>query len=188
MLSVLLVSDQPVLIQGFESVLAGNGLGVAAGLSSGYQPAPDLVLLDVTSNPALAHMREVHQRAPCSPMVLWADHLPLETVFKALEYGVRGIVRRNSQPVQLVDSLRRVAAGEMQIGFGAAGGSLPLRPEISLTPREREIIARLRTGIRNKQIALEMGITEGTVKIYLFRLFQKLGVRNRFELARTGLA
>ena len=40
--------------------------------------------------------------------------------------------------------------------------------------------------MRNKQIAGEMGITEGTVKIYLFRLFHKLGVRNRFELARCG--
>jgi len=41
--------------------------------------------------------------------------------------------------------------------------------------------------MRNKQIAGEMGITEGTVKIYLFRLFHKLGVRNRFELARCGV-
>jgi hypothetical protein len=44
----------------------------------------------------------------------------------------------------------------------------------------------LRQGLRNKQIAAEMGITEGTVKIYLFRLFHKLNVRNRFELARCN--
>ena len=45
----------------------------------------------------------------------------------------------------------------------------------------------LRQGLRNKQIATEMGITEGTVKIYLFRLFHKLDVRNRFELAKCGV-
>ena len=182
MLNVFLVSDQPVLLQGFERVLTGNGVRVAAGC----QPSPDLILLDVTSDPALPRMRDVHQRAPRSPMVLWADSLPLEVVFKTLEFGVRGIVPHNSQPAQLLDSLRKVAAGEMQIGFGSHQ-SAPLRPEVSLTPREREIITRLRTGIRNKQIAEEMGITEGTVKIYLFRLFQKLGVRNRLELARTAL-
>ena len=182
-LNVYLVSDQPVLVQGFERVLRSNGVNIA----ESFQTPPDLVLLDVTSNPALARMREVHDQAPCCPIVLWADHIPLEVVFKTLELGVRGIVPRNSQPAQLVDALRKVAAGEMQIGFGVAGREVPLRPEVSLTPREREIISRLRRGIRNKQIAEEMGITEGTVKIYLFRLFQKMGVRNRFELARTSL-
>ncbi len=92
-----------------------------------------------------------------------------------------------SQPEQLVDSLRKVVAGELQIGFGAARDGAQPRRKVSLTPREREIVALLRQGLRNKQIAGEMGITEGTVKIYLFRLFHKLGVRNRFELARCGI-
>ena len=120
-------------------------------------------------------------------MVLWADALPLELMFKTLEFGVRGIVQRNVQPEQLVDSLRKVAAGELQIGFGAPPATRRQpRRRVSLTPREREIVSFLRQGMRNKQIAGEMGITEGTVKIYLFRLFHKLGVRNRFELARCG--
>ena len=80
----------------------------------------------------------------------------------------------------------RWLAGELQIGFGAARDGAQPRRKISLTPREREIVSLLRQGMRNKQIAGEMGITEGTVKIYLFRLFHKLGVRNRFELARCG--
>jgi DNA-binding NarL/FixJ family response regulator len=108
-------------------------------------------------------------------------------MFKTLEFGVRGIVQRNVQPEQLVESLRKVAAGELQIGFGVRNSESPQpRHGVSLTPREREIVAFLRQGMRNKQIAGEMGITEGTVKIYLFRLFHKLGVRNRFELARCG--
>ncbi len=86
-----------------------------------------------------------------------------------------------------MDSLRKVVAGELQIGFGAARDGAQPRRKVSLTPREREIVALLRQGLRNKQIAGEMGITEGTVKIYLFRLFHKLGVRNRFELARCGI-
>jgi DNA-binding NarL/FixJ family response regulator len=107
-------------------------------------------------------------------------------MFKTLEYGVRGIVQRNAQPEQLVESLRKVVAGELQIGFGTARDGAQPHRKVSLTPREREIVSLLRQGMRNKQIAGEMGITEGTVKIYLFRLFHKLGVRNRFELARCG--
>ena len=120
-------------------------------------------------------------------MVLWSDPLPLDLVFKTLEFGVRGIVSRTSQPEQLADSLRKVVSGEMQIGFGASRDAAPVKKKVSLTPREREIIGRLRQGLRNKQIAAEMNITEGTVKIYLFRLFVKLGVRNRFELASCGV-
>src|SRR4029077_13652795 len=75
---------------------------------------------------------------------------------------------------------------ELQIGFSVPRDASQPRPGVSLTPREREIVSFLRQGMRNKQIAGEMGITEGTVKIYLFRLFHKLGVRNRFELARCG--
>jgi DNA-binding NarL/FixJ family response regulator len=74
----------------------------------------------------------------------------------------------------------------MQIGFASPRDGAPARRQVSLTPREREIVVRLRQGLRNKQIASEMNITEGTVKIYLFRLFHKLGVRNRFELASYG--
>ena len=80
----------------------------------------------------------------------------------------------------------KVVAGELQIGFAAMSDAAQPRRRVSLTPREREIVSFLRQGMRNKQIAGEMGITEGTVKIYLFRLFHKLGVRNRFELARCG--
>jgi len=100
---------------------------------------------------------------------------------------VRGIIPRTSLPEQLVDGLRRVGSGELQVGFGYSAGMGQPRRGVSLTPREREIVSNLKRGIRNKQIATEMGITEGTVKIYLFRLFQKLGVRSRFELARYGI-
>ena len=113
---------------------------------------------------SLARIREVHRRAPACPLVLWTDPLPQDLVFKSLECGMRGTVLRNSRPEQLVASLRRLAAGELQIGFGAV--SETTRRGVSLTLREREIIARLRKGIRNKEIADEMGITEGTVKIY----------------------
>jgi DNA-binding NarL/FixJ family response regulator len=197
---VFLLSDQPVLLVGFEHVLRQNGFDVVGrcqtaefpvALSSGADAAggvvkPDAILLDITAGLTFTSLGDLHQCAPDCPVVLWADVLPLELMFKTLEYGVRGIVQRNAHPEQLVESLRKVVAGELQIGFGTARDGAQPHRKVSLTPREREIVGLLRQGMRNKQIAGEMGITEGTVKIYLFRLFHKLGVRNRFELARCG--
>src|SRR5580698_4786741 len=191
---IYLLSDQPVLLRGFEYVLASRGFEVvgscqpaafAAAVGAGNQP--DVLLLDITAGLTFADLSDLHGCIPDCPVVLWADALPLELMFKTLEFGVRGIVQRNVQPEQLVEALRKVVAGELQIGFGASPDSPQPRRRVSLTPREREIVSLLRQGMRNKQIAGEMGITEGTVKIYLFRLFHKLGVRNRFELARCGI-
>lgn len=190
---VLLVSDQPVLVGGFQEVLGCRGFEVMVGDPAALQaepdasPLPDLILMDLTAGLTFGELTEVNAKLPGCPVVLWADAMPLDTVFRALEFGVRGIVERSSSAEHLADSLRRVAGGEMQIGFAATRESAPARRRVTLTPREREIVLLLRQGLRNKQIAIEMGITEGTVKIYLFRLFHKLDVRNRFELARCGV-
>jgi len=191
--TVYLLSDQPVLLRGFESVLGNKDFEIAgscqpAAFATAIEPAsrPDVLLLDITAGLTLADLSDLHACVPECPVVLWADALPLDLMFKTLEFGVRGIVQRHVQPEQLVDSIRKVVAGELQIGFGATSDAPQPRRRVTLTPREREIVAFLRQGMRNKQIAGEMGITEGTVKIYLFRLFHKIGVRNRFELARCG--
>jgi two-component system, NarL family, nitrate/nitrite response regulator NarL len=190
---VFLLSDQPVLLRGFECVLGNKGFEIAGSCQpAGFGRAlesishPDVLLLDITAGLTFADLSDLHACVPECPVVLWADALPLDLMFKTLEFGVRGIVQRHVQPEQLVDSIRKVVAGELQIGFGATNNESQPRRRVSLTPREREIVTFLRQGMRNKQIAGEMGITEGTVKIYLFRLFHKMGVRNRFELARCG--
>jgi two-component system nitrate/nitrite response regulator NarL len=190
---VYLLSDQPVLLSGFEYVLGTRGFEItgscqpaAFGTAVGPAVRPDVLLLDITAGLTFADLSDLHAFVPECPVVLWADALPLELMFKTLEFGVRGVVQRNARPEQLADALHKVVAGELQIGFGATSDAAQPRRRVSLTPREREIVSFLRQGMRNKQIAGEMGITEGTVKIYLFRLFHKLGVRNRFELARCG--
>jgi two-component system nitrate/nitrite response regulator NarL len=191
---LFLISDQPVLLLGFAHVLESRGFHIAACCPSTSLPAvlqsgtrPDLVLLDMTGGLTFGNLTDVHRSVPDCPVVLWADSLPLDLVFKTLEFGVRGIVQRTAQPEQLADSLKKVAGGEMQIGFGSSHDAVQLNRKVSLTPREREIVGLLRQGLRNKQIGAEMNITEGTVKIYLFRLFHKLGVRNRFELASSAI-
>jgi two-component system nitrate/nitrite response regulator NarL len=200
---VCLVSDQPVLLSGFAQVLeeqefetssftteslraVGNAGDTYGMVERGNSVGADLALLDASAGLAFDVLADLNATFPGCPVVLWSDEMPLDQVFKTLEYGVRGLVPRTSAPEFLVNSLKKVANGEMQIGFAASRENAPMKRTVTLTPREREIVMRLRQGLRNKQIAAEMNITEGTVKIYLFRLFHKMGVRNRFELASYG--
>ena len=193
---VFLLSDQPVLLIGFEYVLREQGFDIVGRCESASfrsqsalataRGRPDAILLDITAGPDIHQSAELHECVPECPVVLWADALPLESMFKTLEFGVRdwcsatsagttGGIAAQGSGGRTADRIRR------------AHGRLPNPAgKFRLTPREREIVSFLRQGMRNKQIAGEMGITEGTVKIYLFRLFHKLGVRNRFELARCG--
>ena len=145
-------------------------------------PKPDIVLLDITAGLTFGSLTEVHAHLPDTPVVLWAEALPLDLVFKTFELGVRGIVQRTAVPEQLVDSLAKVALGEMQIGFGTSRDVAPMRKKVTLTPREREIVGlACRGSCATNRSAADMNITEGTVKIYLFRLFHKLSVRKPFR-------
>ena len=103
--------------QGFE--IAGNCQPAAFAAAIASAGPPDVLLLDITAGLTFADLSDLHACVPECPVVLWADALPLELMFKTLEFGVRGVVQRNVQPEQLVESLRKVAAGELQIGFGA---------------------------------------------------------------------
>jgi two-component system nitrate/nitrite response regulator NarP len=107
---------------------------------------------------------------------------------EARALAVHGIVLKNSDPAYLLDCLDRVTAGAYWIDPELRSRSEELaeifaggRP--ALAPRERQLIRFVRRGLRNREIAKELGVTEGTVKVYLHSIFEKLGVKNRTELA-----
>jgi len=137
---IYLLSDQPVLLRGFEYVLGAGGFEIAGSCQPaaftaavGSAGLPDVLLLDITAGLTFTDLSDLHACVPECPVVLWADALPLELMFKTLEYGVRGIVQRSVQPEQLVDALRKVAAGELQIGFGTSSETSQPRRRVSLT-------------------------------------------------------
>lgn len=108
--------------------------------------------------------------------------------------GVHGIVSREVEPELMVDCLRKVVAGETWLGAQAikwvleayrnqnsrASGS---RPKVQLTPKETLIVSCVTQGMKNKEIALRVGTTEQVVKNYLRKVYDKLGVADRLELA-----
>ncbi len=135
--------------------------------------------------PMLARAREADVRAH---IVLWVNSTNDVDSFRALQLGARGVISRMASGEQLMECLRAVAGGNVWLESGATGrpsqasGSGAFR----ITPREREIIELVCRGMKNKEIAAEMCITPGTVKVHLMHIFEKTGLRDRFQLALRG--
>jgi two-component system nitrate/nitrite response regulator NarP len=110
------------------------------------------------------------------------------SLMEAKALKVRGIVLKNSDPAYLMECLDQVRHGRRwfdpelvqraKVLESRGGGS-----KVQLAPRERQLIGFVRSGLRNREIAEQLGVTEGTVKTYLHTIFEKLGVGNRTELA-----
>ena len=197
MTRVLLADDHPMIRTALEVMLRDTDyeiIGIAAtgadALREIERLQPDILLLDLqmpggTGMDVLRAVRAGNR--PLRVILLTAaidDSSLLET--KAL--GVQGIVLKNSDPAYLLDCLDRVRHGRSWTDPELAKRTKQLAKTrraggASLPPRERQLIAFVRKGLRNREIAEQLGVTEGTVKAYLHAVFDKLGVSSRTELA-----
>jgi DNA-binding NarL/FixJ family response regulator len=119
-------------------------------------------------------------------MILWVDEVTAEFASQAISLGVRGLLRRSLSIEIQARCLERVASGEMWVEKTLSNKLLGTK-RIALTPRERQLVVLVAQGLKNKEIAYTLGICEGTVKVYLCRLFAKTGVNDRLELALFAL-
>jgi len=186
MIRVLVLTDQPILAKGFQEILSAAGIEV----TSASDPAGDvfhsanqeLVLLDLTGEFTFETLADAHRRMPGCNLVIRVGPMSRELVFQALEYGVRGILPVQLSPEMLIQSLNRIAKGEMVIEVTDSGFDPAGEKRISFSEREKQVVELLAQGLKNKEIAAAMNLAEGTVKVYLSRLFKKTKVRDRFEL------
>lgn len=189
MIRVHVLTDQPVLARGFEETLTAAGIQLAsvgdpAAETAGALKAPtaELVLLDLTGEFTFETLADTHARMPGCNLVIRVGPISRELVFQALEYGVRGILPVQLSPENLVRSLERIGNGEMVIEVTDAGFETVGDKRITFSEREKQVVELLAQGLKNKEIAAAMQLAEGTVKVYLSRLFKKTKVRDRFEL------
>ena len=192
---ILIVDDHPMirsavamLLNGSDFAIAGTADSAAAAFDVIDQRDPDMIVLDLAMPGAsglevLRRLREQGDRRPVIILTAAIDDYPLT---EALGLGVDGIVMKNNDPAFLLDCLTSVQAGNRWLDPDVkerADQLASLGPQTTLTQRERKLVMLVARGMRNREIAAELGITEGTVKVYLHAIFDKLGVANRTELA-----
>lgn len=191
--TILVCSPHAILIAGFRALVADPGrLNITEcprfenlrDKVAGNQP--DLILIDLSSIETPQSLAEMRSLAPKAGLILWVDWISPEFIREAIAAGVRGILRRHATVELYNECLEQVAAGKLWLEPDMSQKLLSTKP-VKLSPRERQLVGLLTEGLRNKEIAGRMNITEGTAKAYLSRLFEKTGASDRFELALFAL-
>lgn len=198
---ILLADDHPMIRTALEALLRGTVFDIAGMAGTGEEALaeaerlrPDILLLDLQM-PGGGGMEALRRlRAAQSPLkiILLTAAIDDSALLEAKALKVDGIVLKNSDPAFLLDCLDRVRHGRTWIDPELAERAARLARElaggqpVALTPRERQLVGLVRSGLRNREIGAQLGVTEGTVKAYLHALYEKAGVKTRTELARRA--
>ena len=200
-ISVVLVDDHPIVLQGLQQLFERQADFTVASSCSDADTAleavrahrPDVLVLDLRmpGRDGFDLLRDLNaQKLDCRCVLLTAT-ISDEEVVEATKLGVTGLVLKESSPDTLLKCVRRVNRGEQWIdrdtvtrAFQAVVGREAANREVTqtLTPREIDIVKMMAEGLRNRAIGDRLGISEGTVKVHLHNIYEKLGLDGRLEL------
>lgn len=198
MTTVLVADDDPLTLSGIELLLSNSNFRIVATARTGKDvlesiptARPEVLVLDIQmpERSGLDVLRTLRGRGDERPIVLLTAGINDQNAREAMELGVNGLVIKASAPRDLKICLDEVMQGRrwfdqevMQRAMQLARGVAPRDPFEVLSPRERGIASLVQRGLKNKDIADELGLTEGTVKVHLHNVFRKLDLRGRTDL------
>ena len=189
--------SQPIVIAGLRAVLAdapdmqlvGHSFDPSEAQLAVGRLTPDVVLLGHShvGRTLLADLQRIATSTPTG-LVLWVTEFPDLDCLRALQMGAKGVIRKTAPVERLLECLRAVSEGQIWLEDTNAERlrKQQRRTLPRMTPRERQIVELVCRGLKNKEIAAELTITPGTVKVHLMHIFEKAGVKDRFQLALQG--
>jgi NarL family two-component system response regulator LiaR len=197
---VLVADDHAVVRQGLRTFLElQEDIEVVADVPDGRQALvavvdhdPDVVLMDLVlpEVDGVEAIRRIVSERPHIRVIALTSFLDDDKLFPAVRAGAAGYLLKDVQPAELVKAIRTVHAGEGLLHPAVAARLMEevataRGPEArdSLTPREREVVDLIARGLSNKRIALELGISEKTVKTHVSSILGKLGLSDRTQVA-----
>ncbi len=205
MAKLLIADDHPIFLEGLTRFLKASGHEVICAVSSGKAAVtalrthqPDVVILDVTmtEGTGIEALQAIRMTDEHLPVIFMTVSIDPQSTLKALKHKVNGIVLKDSDPAELLVAIDDVLAqkthmdkrvSEQALFYSMSDSPREFDEDELLTERERQIVALARDGLRNQDIAARCGLTEGTVKVHLHNIFQKLGVKSRAELIARSL-
>lgn len=203
MTKVLVADDDPLTMAGITALLDKSNFEVVATVDTGAavldtlaSARPELLILDngMPERSGLDVLRTLRSRGDQRPVVLLTGGLNEDLAREAIQLAVNGIVIKATAPRDLLTCLESVVQGRrwldqevmQRVMDQAMSPDSPRDPFDLLSGRERAVASLAKRGLRNKEIADELGLTEGTVKVHLHKVFEKLGIRGRTELILLG--
>ena len=197
--TVVVCDTQPITAEGLRTLLTAAGdlefLASLNTLEAATQLVtarpPDVVIVDKGFGMRIVldwiHDLKLAEAAPA--VTVWGVSMTEAEALRLLQAGAKGIVRKTADLESILSCLRTVASGRswMEDCVFRDSARQERYPRSELTPREHQVLEMVEQGFKNKEIALELGIRPGTVKIHLKHIFEKTGVRGRYGLAISGL-
>ena len=195
---ILLADDHPMISTAIEALLRDTQFEIVGMATTGEQAVekveklqPDILLLDLQmpGGTGMDVLRRMRSSGSKIRVVLLTAAIDDASLMEAKALRTQGMVLKTSDPAYLLECLERVSRGGRWVDPELADRSKELEETLgdregpSLSPRERQLINLVRKGLRNREIADQLGVTEGTIKVYLHAVFEKLGVNSRTELA-----
>ncbi len=206
MIRILLVDDQSLLRMGFRLILeaepdievVGEAADGASGVSMTAALHPDVVLMDVRmpGMDGIQATASIIAADPASKVLILTTFDLDQYVFAGLKAGASGFMLKDAPPAELLTAIRTVAGGDAVLAPTATRRLIdqfaPLLPDpgrqperdavlSKLTSREQTVFTQLAAGRSNREIAAELHLSEGTVKIHVGRILTKLGLRDRVQ-------
>jgi two-component system nitrate/nitrite response regulator NarL len=197
--TVAVCDTQPVTAEGIRTLLEGNSelrfLQVADSLGRAMdivrEQSPDVIVVDKAFGiqAILDWLQELRTASATTGIVIWGVSVTEAEALRFLQSGARGILRKTASVAIVLACLRTVGEGRswMEDSVFRDSNRSDRYPRGELTSREQQVLELVEQGFKNKEIAHDLGIRPGTVKIHLKHIFEKTGVRGRYGLALSGL-
>jgi DNA-binding NarL/FixJ family response regulator len=174
-----------------DLVLHSQHSGVSEWMVSPSAETTDVLIVEKGSGADLAldAISRMPAGTPRPRVVVWGTSLHEAEALRFLQAGARGIVQKSADLDSLLACFRTVGNGGtwMQDSVFGDRSHAVATPRSELTPREQQVLELVEQGMKNREIASELGISPGTVKIHLKHIFEKTGIHGRHGLALTVL-
>ena len=198
---IVLADDHAIVLDGLEQLfrlepefeVVARSTTAETAVKAVEEHRPDILVLDLVmpGHDGIWVLRELSELNLPTRTVLLTAHVEENRLVEAIRLGVWGVVLKEMAPRMLMECVRKVHAGEKWLEQQSVARAMERmqkrESEIDrltrlLTPRELEIVRLASEGLRNKEIGERLSITEGTVKIHLHNIYEKLGVTGRPQL------
>lgn len=197
--TVAICDTQPITAEGLKRLLGAShdlefcdmvdSLELATTLLR--RSSPDILLIDkgLGMHSVLDWLNDLRLLPTMPAVVIWGVSMTEAEALRLLQSGARGIIRKTADLESLLSCLRTVSSGRSWMEDSVFRDSIRADryARSELTAREQQVLELVEQGFKNKEIAMELGIRPGTVKIHLKHIFEKTGVRGRYGLAISGL-